>query len=77
MLGLEEIKEDQLAKEDQHITLGENANITMEGIGRGEETRVDAEGDKGLRDLVGNEARLADAKEENGAGGVEEGGGES
>lgn len=49
----------------------------MEGVDGGEECGADAERDEGLGDLVGDEAGLADAGEEDGAGGGEEGARES
>ena len=57
------------AKEDKNIAAGQNADIAMKGIDWGEEVGGDAERDEGLRDLPGYEAGLADAGEEDGAGG--------
>ena len=45
----------------------------MEGVDRGEEGGANAERDEGLGDLLGDEARLADAGEENGALGIKKG----
>lgn len=45
----------------------------MERVHRRQEGGADAERDERLRDLVRNEAGLADAGEEDGAGGVKEG----
>jgi len=44
----------------------------VERVHRRQEGGADAERDERLRDLVGNEAGLADAGEEDGAGGVKE-----
>lgn len=65
-----------LAEEYKNVAGIQNADIPMEGIERGEEGGADAEGDEGLGDLAGDEAGLADAGEEDGAGGIEEGEGE-
>lgn len=65
-----------LAEEDEDVAGGENADVAVEGVDGGEEAGADAEGDEGLGDLVGHEAGLADAGEEDGAGGLEEGAGE-
>lgn len=65
-----------LAKEDEDIARGENANVAVEGVDGGEEGGGDGEGDESLGDLAGDEAGLADAGEEDGAAGVEEGAGE-
>lgn len=62
----------RLAEENQYVSLGENANVAMEGVDRREEAGGDGEGDEGLGDLPGDEARLADAGEEDGAGAIEE-----
>ena len=62
-----------LAEQNDDVARGENANVAVEGIDRGEERRANAEGDEGLRDLVGDEAGFADAGEEDGSGGGEEG----
>ena len=62
-----------LAEEDDDVGGGENADVAVEGVDGGEEGGADAEGDEGLGDLVGDEAGLADAGEEDGAGGREEG----
>jgi hypothetical protein len=48
----------------------------MESIDGGEEGRADAKRNKSLGDLVSDETGFADAGEEDGAGGVEEGAGE-
>ena len=66
-----------LAEEDDDVGGGENADVAVEGVDGGEEGGADAEGDEGLGDLVGDEAGLADAGEEDGAGGGEEGASES
>ena len=44
----------------------------MEGIERREKAGPDAEGDEGLRDLAGDEARFSDSREVYGAFGIEE-----
>lgn len=52
--------------------MGENADVAMEGIHRGQKRRSNAEGDEGLGDLAGDEARFSDAGEEDCGGGMEE-----
>lgn len=63
----------RFAEEDENVPLGENSDIAMESVHRGQECGSDAQGDKSLGDLVGDEAGFADAREEDGAGGIEEG----
>lgn len=65
-----------LAEEDEEVGGGQNADVAVEGVEGGEEGGAEAEGDEGLGDLAGDEAGLADAGEEDGAGGIEEGEGE-
>lgn len=54
----------------------QDANVAVEGVERREKGGADGERDEGLGDLLGDEAGLADAGEEDGAGGVQEGLGE-
>lgn len=67
-----------LAEEDNGVgrTAAENADVAVQGVDRGEEGGANAEGDEGLGDLLGDEARLADAGEEDGALDFEKGLGE-
>lgn len=65
-----------LAEHDEQIPGGENADVAVERVERGEEGGLDAERDERLGDLLGDEAGLADAGEENGALSIEEGVGE-
>ncbi|KAK8640233.1 hypothetical protein V6N13_007992 [Hibiscus sabdariffa] len=63
-------------EEDEDVGRGECANVAVEGIERGEEGGADAERNQGLGDLIGDEPRFFDAREENGAAGMKEGFGE-
>ena len=49
----------------------------MESINRREKAEGDAERDEGLGDLLSYKARLANARQEDGVSGIEEGFGES
>lgn len=62
-----------LAEEDEEVGGREDADVAVEGVDGGEEGGANAKGDEGLGDLLGDESGLADAGEEDGAGGVEEG----
>lgn len=48
----------------------QDADVAVEGVEGREKGGADGEGDEGLGDLLGDEAGLADAGEEDGAGGV-------
>lgn len=63
----------RLAEEDEEIAMGEDADVAMEGVDGEQKRGSNSEGDEGLGDLVGDKTGLADAGEEDGAGGMEEG----
>lgn len=67
-----------LAEEDNRVgrAAAENADVPMQSVDGGEEGGANAKGDQGLGDLLGDEARLADPGEKNGALGFEKGLGE-
>ena len=61
-----------LTEEDEKVVLAHNADVTVKGIGGVEEHGLGPRGDESHGNLLGDEAGLADAAEEDGALAVED-----